>query len=79
MFIRLHISAASTFLLTLGIQSDAAGTGRLGLPIPASLALLGTGYFAQSLWFEHAATGQTCSHGAFRLVTSRGLSLRFQP
>jgi len=77
--LRFHVSASSSFLLTLGSRSDEAGVATTPLPIPPNGALQGLQLFAQSVWVENVADGQASSRAASGLVGSRGLEITLLP
>ncbi|MFN0204713.1 MAG: FG-GAP repeat domain-containing protein [Planctomycetota bacterium] len=66
----------STEFAGYDILSTDAGTTYTPFPIPNAAPLVGLIFYIQQIFVESAANGETCSSGAFELVSSRGLSVQ---
>ena len=71
-----HVSLASTLLLSSPIASDAAGNGSLLMPIPNDPALVGVSLHAQTFW---AWPASSCQPSTLGVSSSNGLTLTFLP
>ncbi|MFN0204712.1 MAG: FG-GAP repeat domain-containing protein [Planctomycetota bacterium] len=65
----------STQLAGYEVLATDAGTTFTPFPIPNAPALVGLIFYIQQIFVENAANGETCSPGAFELVSSLGLSV----
>lgn len=62
-------------LLGYEVLADYAGGSYTPFPLPYDTQLQGLQLFAQQIFVESSADGETCSNGLFELVSSRGLAI----
>ncbi|HKE00618.1 MAG TPA: VCBS repeat-containing protein [Planctomycetota bacterium] len=74
--VALHVDLASG-VLAFDVKADAAGLGRVALPIPATPALANVRVYAQTIWAWPGTS--PCDPSAFGLSSSRGLGITLMP
>ncbi|HKE00505.1 MAG TPA: hypothetical protein VKE69_05810, partial [Planctomycetota bacterium] len=67
----------ATTVLSFDARSGPVGDGFAPLPIPSLPPLVGLTFYAQTLWVEQV--GWITSPAVLGLVSSKGLSITFQP